>query len=76
MVGFSTYSLGWGAIMDIKTALRGIESKESSEVGRDQAERGDVQTSAEELAALLSDAPIREIEAGNRIQRDIAEYRY
>jgi hypothetical protein len=76
--------------MDIKTALRGIESKESSEVGRDQAERGDV--SPEELAALLrrlSDAPISEIEslinqlqklrtqlqnAGNRIQRDIAEY--
>jgi hypothetical protein len=78
--------------MDIKTALRGIESKESSEVARDQAERGDVLTSPEELAALLrrlSDAPIREIEslinqlqklrtqlqnAGNRIQRDIAEY--
>ena len=78
--------------MDIKTALRGIEIEESSEVGRDQAERGDVKTSPEELAALLrrlSDAPIREIEslinqlqklrtqlqnAGNGIQRDIAEY--
>jgi flagellar biosynthesis chaperone FliJ len=68
--------------MDIKTALRGIESN-------DQAES---KTSRQELAALLrrlSDAPIREIEglinqlqklrtqlqnAGNRIQRDIAEY--
>jgi flagellar biosynthesis chaperone FliJ len=78
--------------MDINTALRAIESKELSEVARDQAERGDVKTSPEELAALLrrlSDAPIREIEglinqlqklrtqlqnAGNRIQRDIAEY--
>ena len=78
--------------MDIKTALRGIESEELSEVARDQAERGDVKMSAEELAALLrrlSDAPIRETEslinqlqklrtqlqnAGNRIQRDIAEY--
>ena len=50
--------------MDIKTALRGIESKELSEVARDQAERGDVKMWAEELAALLprlSDAPIREI---------------
>jgi flagellar biosynthesis chaperone FliJ len=78
--------------MDIKTALLAIESKESSEVARDQAERGDVKTSPKELAALLrrlSDAPIREIEslinqlqklrtqlqnAGNCIQRDIAEY--
>jgi flagellar biosynthesis chaperone FliJ len=76
--------------MDIKTALRAIESEESSEVAR--AERGGVKTSPEKLAALLrrlSDAPIREIEslinqlqklrtqlqnAGNRIQRDIAEY--
>ena len=52
--------------MDIKTALRGIESKELSEVARDQAERGDVKMRAEELAALLrrlSDAPIREIES-------------
>jgi hypothetical protein len=78
--------------MDIKTALRGIESEESSEVARDQAEWGDVKTSPEELAALLhrlSDAPVREVEslinqlqrlrtqlqnAGNRIQRDIAQY--
>jgi hypothetical protein len=78
--------------MDIKTALRGIESEGSSEVARDQAEWGDVKTSPQELAALmrrLSDTPIREVEslinqlqklrtqlqnAGNRIQRDIAEY--
>jgi hypothetical protein len=93
----SAYSLGrrghiGGAIMDINAALRFIESKESSEVARGQAESGDVKTSAEELAALLrpvSDAPTREIEklinqleklrtqlqnAGNRIQREIAEY--
>ena len=77
--------------MDISTALRAIERKESSEVARD-LESGDVKTSAEELAALLrqvSEAPTREIEklinqlqalrtqlqnAGNRIQRDIAQY--
>jgi hypothetical protein len=79
--------------MDINTALlRAIESKHSSEVTRGQSERGDVKTSAEELAALLrrvSEAPTREIEvlinqlqklrtqlqnAGDRIQRDIAQY--
>jgi predicted transcriptional regulator len=78
--------------MDISTALRAMERKESSEVARDQAESGDVKTSPEELAALLrqvSEAPTREIEklinqlqelrtqlqnAGNRIQRDIAQY--
>ena len=78
--------------MDISTALRAIESKQSSEAARGQAENGDVKTSAEELAALLrrvSEAPTREIEnlinklqnlrtqlqnAGNRIQRDIAQY--
>ena len=52
--------------MDINTALRAIESKESSEVALDQAESGDVKASAEELAALLrqvsSEAPTREIE--------------
>ena len=51
--------------MDINTALRAIESKQSSEVARGQAESGDVKTSAEELAALLSrvsEAPTREIE--------------
>ena len=78
--------------MDIRTALRAIESKHSSEVARGQAESGDVKTSAEELAALLrgvSEASTHEIEklinqlqrlrtqlhsAGNRIQRDIAQY--
>jgi predicted transcriptional regulator len=78
--------------MDISTALRAMERKESSEVARDQAESGDVKTSPEGLAALLrqvSEAPTREIEklinqlqelrtqlqnAGNRIQRDIAQY--
>jgi hypothetical protein len=80
--------------MDIDTALlRAIESKHSSKAARrDQAESGDVKTSAEELAALfhrVSEAPAREIEkltnqlqklrtqlesAGNRIQRDIAQY--
>jgi hypothetical protein len=86
--------------MDIKTALRTVESKELSEVARGQAERvargqaesGNVNTSPEELAALLrlvSEAPTREIEnlinklqtlrvqlqnAGDRIQRDIAQY--
>jgi len=78
--------------MDIKTALRTIESKESSEAARGQAESGNVKTSPEELAALLrlvSEAPTREIEnlinklqklraqlqnAGDRIQRDIAQY--
>ena len=78
--------------MDIKTALRTVESKELSEVARGQAESGNVNTSPEELAALLrlvSEAPTREIEnlinelqnlraqlqnAGDRIQRDIAEY--
>jgi len=78
--------------MDIKTALRTIESKELSEVARGQAESGNVKTSPEELAALLrlvSEAPTREIEnlinklqklraqlqnAGDRIQRDIAQY--
>ena len=51
--------------MDISTALRAIESKKSSEAARGQAESGDVETSAEELAALLrrvSEAPTREIE--------------
>ena len=61
-------------------------------VARDQAESGDVKTSADDLAALLhrlSDVSTHEIEklidelqalrkqlenAGNRIQRDIAEY--
>jgi molecular chaperone GrpE (heat shock protein) len=78
--------------MDIKTALRTVESKELSEVARGQAESGNVNTSPEELAALLrlvSEAPTREIEnlinklqtlraqlqnAGDRIQRDIAQY--
>ena len=51
--------------MDIKTALRTIESKESSEAARGQAESGNVKTSPEELAALLrlvSEAPTREID--------------
>jgi hypothetical protein len=51
--------------MDIKTALGAIESKQSSEAVRGQAESGDVKTSAEELAALLrrmSEASTREIE--------------
>ena len=70
--------------MNINTAL--------GKLARDQAESGDVKTSADDLAALLqrlSDVPIHEIEklidalqalrkqlqnAGNRIQRDIAEY--
>ena|SRR6516225_5858832 len=78
--------------MDINTALRAIENKDSSELASGQAVGGDVKTSAEELAALLSqvsEAPTREIEklinqlqrlrtqlqnAGNRIQRDIAQY--
>ena len=78
--------------MDINTAFRAIENKQSSEVAHGQAESGDVKTSAEELATLLrrvSEAPTREIEklinqlqrlrtqlqdAGNRIQRDIADY--
>jgi predicted transcriptional regulator len=82
----------WGAIMDIKTALGAIESKQSSEAVRGQAKSADVKTSAEELAALLrrmSEASTREIEeltnqlqrlrtqlqnAGDRIQRDIAQY--
>jgi hypothetical protein len=69
--------------MNIDTALK---------LARDQAESGDVKTSADDLAALLrrlSDVPTHEIEklidalqvlrkqlqnAGNRIQRDIAEY--
>src|SRR5215469_13539213 len=62
----------WSA-MDIKKALRTVESKELSEVARGQAERsargqaesGNVNTSPEELAALLrlvSEAPTREIE--------------
>jgi DNA repair exonuclease SbcCD ATPase subunit len=59
--------------MDINTALRAIESKVSSEVARGQAESGDVKTSAEELAALLSrvsEAPTREIEKLiNQLQR-------
>ena len=72
------------AVMNINTAL--------GKLARDQAESGDVKTSAEDLAALLhrlSDVPTHEIEklidalqalrkqlqnAGNRIQRDIAEY--
>ena len=51
--------------MDIKTALRTIESKELSELARGQAESANVKTSPEELAALLrlvSEAPTREIE--------------
>src|SRR6266702_3470270 len=70
--------------MNINTAL--------GKSARDQAESGDVKTSAEDLAALLhrlSDVSTHEIEklidalqalrkqlqnAGNRIQRDIAEY--
>ena len=40
--------------MDINTALRAIENKDSSELARGQAVSGDVKTSAEELAALLS----------------------
>jgi flagellar biosynthesis chaperone FliJ len=59
--------------MDIKTALRAIESKASSEVARDQAERSDVNAPPQDLAALLrrlSDAPIREIETLiNQLQR-------
>jgi predicted trehalose synthase len=72
------------AVMNINTAL--------GKLARDQAESGDVKTSADDLAALLqrlSDVPTHEIEklidalqalrkqlqnAGNRIQRDIAEY--
>ena len=68
--------------MDIRTALDTVESKE----------RGDVKTSAEELAVLfrrVSETSTREIEklvaqlqrlrtqlenAGNRIERDIAQY--
>src|SRR5262249_47212621 len=78
--------------MDIKAALRAVESEHLSDVARGQAESGDVKASADELAALLrgvSEAPTREIEnlinklqnlrtqlqnAGNRIQRDIAQY--
>ena len=70
--------------MNINTAL--------GKFARDQAESGDVKTSADDLAALLhqlSDVSTHEIEklidalqalrtqlqnAGNRIQRDIAEY--
>jgi len=77
-------------MMDINTALHGIESKQFAAHG--QIESADVKRSAEELAALFrraSEAPIREIEklvaqlqrlrtqlenAGNRIQRDIAQY--
>jgi flagellar biosynthesis chaperone FliJ len=59
--------------MDINTALRAIENKDLSEVARGQTERGDVKTSAEELAALLSrvsEAPTREIEKLiNQLQR-------
>jgi hypothetical protein len=94
--------LYWGAIMDMNTvlrgieskhsSLRGIESKRSSEVARGQADSGDVKTSGEDLAALLrqvSVASICEVEelinqlqklraqlqnAGDRIQRDIAQY--
>ena len=72
------------AVVNINTAL--------GKLARDQAESGDVKTSAEDLAALLhrlSDVSTHEIEklidalqalrnqlqnAGNRIQRDIAEY--
>jgi len=76
---------GANTIMDIKTALRAIENKDSSEVARGQAESGDVKT----LLRRVSEAPTREIEklinqlqrlrtqlqnAGNRIQRDIAQY--
>ena len=70
--------------MNINTAL--------GKLARDQAESGDVKTSADDLAALLhrlSDVSTHEVEklidalqalrnqlqnAGNRIQRDIAEY--
>ena len=59
--------------MDINTALRAIENKDSSELARGQAVSGDVKTSAEELAALLSrvsEAPTREIEKLiNQLQR-------
>ena len=52
--------------MDINTALlRAIESKQSSEVARGQAESGDVKTSAEELSTLLrrvSESSTREVE--------------
>ena len=51
--------------MDINTALRAIENKDSSELARGQAVSGDVKTSAEEFAALfrrVSEAPAREIE--------------
>ena len=59
--------------MDINTALRAIENKDSSELASGQAVSGDVKTSAEELAALLSqvsEAPTREIEKLiNQLQR-------
>jgi hypothetical protein len=59
--------------VDINTALRAIENKDSSELARGQAVNGDVKTSAEELAALLSrvsEAPTREIEKLiNQLQR-------
>jgi flagellar biosynthesis chaperone FliJ len=51
--------------VDINTALRAIESKQSSGVAHGRAESGDVKTSAEELVALLrrvSEASTREIE--------------
>jgi hypothetical protein len=54
-----------GAIVDMNTVLRGIESKLSSKVARGLAESGDVKTSAEDLAALLrrvSESSTREIE--------------
>jgi hypothetical protein len=59
--------------MDINTALRAIESKQSPEAACGQAESGDIKTAAEELAALLrsiSEASIGEIEGLiNQLQR-------
>jgi hypothetical protein len=51
--------------MDIKAALRAVESKHLSDVAHGQAESGDVKASADELVALLrvvSEAPTREID--------------
>ena len=59
--------------MDINTALRAIENKDSSELASGQAVSGDVKTSAEEFAALflrVSEAPNREIEKlTNQLQK-------
>lgn len=54
-----------GCNHEYKHGARAIESKQSSEVARGQAESGDIKTSAEELAVLLrrvSEAPTHEIE--------------